>query len=464
MRRHLKGMRFFTSSREVLPRLLAAVAGLILLLLSGCTAPETPFATTVRPVDAKYLSAVPAGRTDYSNESLADVFTILTHDLEGGPSRPNLVRFERPVRVAMIGEGSAPYQLFLAEFVRRARAETGIDIAIGPPDTANLLVRFVPNLDFVGVSNAQCIVVDGHPTWEELLEDVTRDGVDPFGNFGRRNKATALIPSLIEPFKIRECILEELTQALGTANDLYALGDTIFNDDNAHTWPTRLDFLMLKVLYDPRLRTGMNRQETRSRALTILNDLNPEGTDPRAERLPRMLQQTFLNWRNRLHEMIASEDLSTADQIGIVTSLNADAKRVAPNSGYHCHAAMLEADVVLHLDYEKALPRIASARDICARAYGAEDIRLARLGLMEAAVHLRARRPLAALKAADGLDAVFLSHGKEMELLDALETLILAHALAGNLDEHEHLIDSLRAWAAYSLGVGNRFVERLSRL
>ncbi len=74
-------------------------------------------------------------------------------------------------------------------------------------------------------------------------------------------------------------------------------------------------------------------------------------------------------------------------------------------------------------------------------------------------MHLRARRPLAALKAADGLDAVFLSHGKEMELLDALETLILAHALAGDLDEHEHLIAGLRAWAAYSLGVDNRFVE-----
>ena len=47
---------------------------------------------------------------------------------------------------------------------------------------------------------------------------------------------------------------------------------------------------------------------------------------------------------------------------------------------------------------------------------------------------------------------------------DALETLILAHALAGDLEEHEHLIAGLRAWAAYSLGVDNRFVARLSRL
>ena len=436
--------------------------GVMLLVASGCTSPSQPFETTVRPIDSIYASAVPAGRTDYANESLAEVFTILTHDLEGGSSRPNLVRFERPVRVAMIGEGSNPYQVFLAELVRMLRTEAGIDIAIAPPEKANLLVRFVPDLDFVGFSNAQCIVVDGQPTWEALQQDDIADGVDPFGNIGSLDKATALIPGTMEPFKIRECILEELTQALGTANDLYALGDTIFNDDNAHTWPTRLDFLMLRVLYDPRLQTGLDRAETRTRAQAILNDLNPDGARRGAEPLPKMLQQTFLNWRNRLHQMIASDETSAIDQIQTVSGLLADAERIAPNSGYHCHAAMLNADVVLHLDAESAPPRIASAREVCARANGADDIRLARLDLMTAIVFLRARRPLDALNAADGLDAIFLANGKEMEFLDALDAIVLAHTLTGNLEERERQLGRLREWAAYSLGADNRFAARLS--
>lgn len=445
-----------------MPATLIRLIGAILLVASGCTSPKQSFETTIRPIDPSYISAIPAGRTDYSNDSIAEVFTILTHDLEGGSSRPNLVRFERPVRVAMIGEGSNPYQVFLAELIRMLRTEAGIDIAVAPPDNANLLVRFVPNLDFVGFSNAQCIVVDGQPTWAALQQDDIADGVDPFGNIGSLEKATALIPGRMEPYKIRECILEELTQALGTANDLYALGDTIFNDDNAHTWPTRLDFLMLRVLYDPRMRTGLDRSETRTAALTILNDLNPDGIRRGAEPLPKMLQQTFLNWRNRLHQMIASGETSAIDQIQTVSSLLADAERVAPYSGYHCHAAMLQADVVLHLDAERAPPRIAIAREICERANGPDDIRLARLDLMSAIVFLRARRPLDALNAVDGLDAIFLANGKEMEFLDALDAIVLSHTLTGNLEERERQIARLREWAAYSLGVDNRFAERLS--
>lgn len=441
---------------------LIRLIGVILLVVSGCSDPAEPFETTVRPLDSRYASAVPAGRVDYANDSLAEVFTILTHDLEGGTSRPNLVRFEGPIRVAMTGAGSNRYQLFLAEYLRMLRNEANIDIAIAPPELANLLVRFVPNLDFVGSSNAQCIVVDGHPTWAELQQDTTADGLDPFGNIGTLEKATALIPGTLEPLKIRECILEELSQALGTANDLYALGDTIFNDDNAHTWPTRLDLLMLRVLYDPRLRTGLDRQETRTRARTILDEVNPAGTRDGAERLPKMLQQTFLNWRNRLHRMISVSDSSTIEQYETITGLLAAARQVAPNSGYHCHAAMLEADIILHLGPQSASPKIASARKVCIAAHGANDIRIARLDLMDARAHVTARRPLDALKIAEGLDAIFLAHGKEMDLLDTLGTLVLAHALTENPVERDRLITQMRAWAAYSLGVDNELVARLN--
>ena len=53
------------------------------------------------------------------------------------------------------------------------------------------------------------------------------------------------------------CIQEEMTQALGLANDGPDIRPSIFNDDEEFALLTRHDELLLKMLYDPRLKTGM---------------------------------------------------------------------------------------------------------------------------------------------------------------------------------------------------------------
>ena len=40
---------------------------------------------------------------------------------------------------------------------------------------------------------------------------------------------------------MRDCLNEEITQALGPANDLYRLPDSIWNDDNFHGMATPFD-------------------------------------------------------------------------------------------------------------------------------------------------------------------------------------------------------------------------------
>jgi len=60
-----------------------------------------PYRTGSQPGWPKLGAALPAGTTAYSNRSLARLFTMLTHDLEWGANRPNLVRYEGPVRVTI---------------------------------------------------------------------------------------------------------------------------------------------------------------------------------------------------------------------------------------------------------------------------------------------------------------------------------------------------------------------------
>ncbi|MEM7211293.1 MAG: DUF2927 domain-containing protein [Pseudomonadota bacterium] len=441
-----------------LPRVLFTLA---MLAVAACAPRSEPFKTTTRPIDASFASAIPAGTTAYSNDSLADVFTILTHDMEWGASRPNLVRFEGPVRVAMVGKGSNRYQVFLAEYLRRLRNEARIDVNVSAPKDANLLVRFVPGQEFSGRTNAQCIVVNGHPSWSALQEDAAAHGADAFERNKTLEKASAIIPNTIEPYKIRECILEEVSQALGTANDLYALGSSIFNDDDGHTWPTRLDYLMLRVLYDPRLETGLDRRETTARAREVLDDLNPDGERTDAPRLPLIRQQTFLNWRNRLHRLIGNRDLADSERLKSAEKLLSDARKIAPYSGYHCEAAILESYIVLGMESDRMLKQIANATDICTRVHGTDDIRVAQLRLLKVRALVKEDRYLEALHNSDGLAEIFLAYGKEEDLLTTYAQRMVAHAKLDNIPERDKMLGKLQAWGAFSLGADNSIIEEL---
>jgi len=69
------------------------------------------------------------------------------------------------------------------------------------------------------------------------------------------------------------CIHEELAQGLGLANDSPAARPSIFNDDDEFALLTRHDELLLKMLYDPRLRTGMRADEARPLVQQIAAEL-----------------------------------------------------------------------------------------------------------------------------------------------------------------------------------------------
>ncbi|MFZ5710697.1 MAG: DUF2927 domain-containing protein [Pseudomonadota bacterium] len=59
------------------------------------------------------------------------------------------------------------------------------------------------------------------------------------------------------------CIHEELAQGLGLANDSPSARPSIFNDDEEFALLTRQDELMLRILYDRRLKPGMTADEAR---------------------------------------------------------------------------------------------------------------------------------------------------------------------------------------------------------
>ena len=71
----------------------------------------------------------------------------------------------------------------------------------------------------------------------------------------------------------QSCFHEELAQGMGLANDSRRARPSIFNDDEEFALLTWHDELLLRILYDPRLRPGMTEAEARPIVTTIANEL-----------------------------------------------------------------------------------------------------------------------------------------------------------------------------------------------
>ncbi|AXQ94115.1 DUF2927 domain-containing protein [Cereibacter azotoformans] len=87
------------------------------------------------------------------------------------------------------------------------------------------------------------------------------------------NRAFAVIRAEHPDLLRLACLHEEIAQGLGLANDSPNARPSIFNDDEEFALLTTQDELMLKILYDRRLRPGMTVAEARPIVETIAYEL-----------------------------------------------------------------------------------------------------------------------------------------------------------------------------------------------
>jgi hypothetical protein len=83
------------------------------------------------------------------------------------------------------------------------------------------------------------------------------------GNSGVYTRAVAVIRAEHPDLLRLSCFHEEIAQGLGLANDSPRARPSIFNDDEEFALLTGMDELLLKMLYNPALRPGMQIDEAR---------------------------------------------------------------------------------------------------------------------------------------------------------------------------------------------------------
>ncbi|MDO2948549.1 DUF2927 domain-containing protein [Aeromonas simiae] len=104
------------------------------------------------------------------------------------------------------------------------------------------------------------------------------------GHFSSRGqlgivRATVLIPTdrARDKGKLLDCVVEELTQVMGLPNDSDRVFPSIFNDRSIDHFLSPLDYLLIRMLYSPGMRSGMNEREVRAALPAILARLRQQG-------------------------------------------------------------------------------------------------------------------------------------------------------------------------------------------
>jgi hypothetical protein len=292
-------------------------------LAAGCTMPDMPARPPLAPgqtAAAPGLSASPASQrartyyagvqsnllsqglmrsdgggpdTPFNDRQLADNFVRIAMFDEyvnrGGvlvaqATESRLRRWDRPVRVAVEFSATVPPEqrvrdrASISAYVARIARVTGhpmrMDsnapnfrvLILNDDERQNIgprLEQIVPDIDPAAVRATVAMPLASYCVVFAFSE----------GDTAAYSQAVAVIrgehPDLLRLL----CIHEEIAQGMGLANDSPTARPSIFNDDEEFALLTRQDELMLKMLYDRRMRAGMTLSTVRPIAQMIAREL-----------------------------------------------------------------------------------------------------------------------------------------------------------------------------------------------
>lgn len=437
---------------------MSRLSAIALAVLAACApAPQQAAATRAAPIASilppiKTFAAGPVFTPSRSNTEISQDFLDLSFRMESGRQIPFLTRFEGPINVRVQGEVSDTLLSDLDQLLSRLRREANINIAMSEAAQPQIIVQAIPRSVLNNaVPRAACFVVPRISSWDEFLRVRQTQTVD-WTTLTKRDRAIMFVPSDVAPQEIRDCLHEELAQALGPLNDLYRLPDSVFNDDNIHSVLTSFDMLVLKAYYSPALANGMTRRQVAARLPALLGRLNPAGN--RGVRLTG--NDTNRDWIDAVQTALSGSATPSRRRAAAQQAIQlGNAFGWGGTREAFAHYAYGRLQVGNNADLALAS---FNAADRIYRADPATQIHAAHIAIQRAAFALSAGNAEAVIRLANGSIPTARDHQNAALLATLMMFKAEALMLQGNKTEAEAVrLDSL-GWARYGFG-GNVFVQ-----
>jgi Protein of unknown function (DUF2927) len=225
-----------------------------------------------------------AERTDFTNDEIREGFFKIAFGAELQIDKPagRVRKFDEPVRIFVEAANVSKRRSELANVVADIRSRVNhLDIDITDDrSVSNFVVRLVPERKLKSTIRA-LYGNDRAKQIQQTLNPECLSGIGKDESF-RIRRAEVILPVDAGDFTFYDCAYEELLQALGAINDDASVPWTMFNDDVQMGFFDVYDQYLLNILYDPRIRPGMTRDEADavlpdilSSARTWVHDINP---------------------------------------------------------------------------------------------------------------------------------------------------------------------------------------------
>jgi hypothetical protein len=233
--------------------------------------PDTPFTDTVLA-------------RNFIRIALFDEYVTDGDVLRPQATLSRLRRWDTPVRMttefgaSVTADQQQKDRTTISAYAGRLSRASGLSIT-QTDDNPNFHVLVLSEDDRLGYLDRIREIVPGIA--ESSLRAITRLPRDQLcivvafseGGSASYSKAVAIIRAEHPDLLRTSCFHEELAQGLGLANDSPAARPSIFNDDEEFGLLTTHDELLLRMLYDPRFRTGMAPAEAAPIARVIAREL-----------------------------------------------------------------------------------------------------------------------------------------------------------------------------------------------
>lgn len=206
-----------------------------------------------------------------------------------------LRRWKDDVRVSVIfGPSVSPERQakdlgLVKDYLARLSRATGHSIELADDDRGNFSVYIVSEDEREALGPALRAAMPGLTAID--IQDVTMMPRSTYcmvyalsdGSSGRYRRAVAVVRAEHPDLMRQSCLHEEIAQGLGLANDSPRARPSIFNDDEEFALLTRMDEMLLRLLYHPELQPGMTAATARPIVQRLAKEMMPEN---RQETLP----------------------------------------------------------------------------------------------------------------------------------------------------------------------------------
>ena len=223
------------------------------------------------------LSAASLAATDdvASADRMVETFDKIVFHAEFGQSiEPRVSKWVGPLNVYLDIRAGDPtlYQRLVEAHVQELADLTGLVIEIVPTaDDANIFMVFDRDEELLRSA------ADYQPTIGQHAEQIAKTlcfGIYSVNSGFEIKRAVIGIPTdrAASLGKLPACVVEEMTQIMGLPNDSDEISPSIFNDSSEDNELTDLDRWLVRLLYDPAMKPGMDRQAALAQIRSLADD------------------------------------------------------------------------------------------------------------------------------------------------------------------------------------------------